>query len=125
MAAGLLLEPASLDQMTTFKPSSALGDAYGLGLAHFEVQGHEAWGHTGGRQPFYGGVHAPGQGTGLLGAREMLRARKGDELATLQDKLRGPIDRLDAVFAAAETGQIDNLTKAMLAASKEINAALK
>ena len=55
----------------------------------------------------------------------MLRTKKGDELRALQEKLRGPIARLDAVFAAAETGQINNLTKAMLAASKEINAALK
>jgi hypothetical protein len=55
----------------------------------------------------------------------MLRTKKGDELKTLREKLRGPIARLDAVFAAAETGQIENLTKAMTVASKEINEALK
>ena len=70
-------------------------------------------------------TNAPGQGNGLLGAREMLRTKKGEELKALQDKLKGPIARLDAVFAAAETGQLDNLTKAMLIASKEINEALK
>ena len=43
----------------------------------------------------------------------------------LQDKLRGPIERIDALFEAADTGVIDNLTKAMTAASKEINDALK
>lgn len=48
-----------------------------------------------------------------------------DELKTLQDKLQGPIARLDAVFAAADTGVLDNLTKAMTAATKEINEALK
>ena len=55
----------------------------------------------------------------------MLRTKKGDDLKTLQDKLRGPIARLDAVFAAADTGQLENLTKAMIVASKEINEALK
>jgi len=99
------------------------GSPDGYGLRHLRLR--FAWGHTGGRQPFYGSVYAPGQGTGLLGTREMLRTKKGDELTSLQDKLRGPIGRLDAVFAAAETGQIENLTKAMLAASKEINDALK
>lgn len=99
------------------------GSPEGCGLRHLRLR--FAWGHTGGRQPFYGSVYSPGQGTGLLGAREMLRTRKGEDLQTLQKKLRGPIARLDAVFAAAETGQIDNLTKAMIAASKEINEALK
>ena len=49
-----------------------------------------------------GSVYGPGQGTGLLGAREMLRTKKGDELKSLQAKLRGPIARLDAVFNAAK-----------------------
>jgi hypothetical protein len=99
------------------------GSPQGYGLRHLRLR--FAWGHTGGRQPFYGGVYAPGQGTGLLGAREMLRTKQGDELEALQDKLRGPIARLDVVFAAGESGQLDHLTKAMTAASKEINAALK
>lgn len=99
------------------------GSPEGFGLRHLRLR--FAWAHTGGRQPFYGSVYAPGQGNGLLGAREMLRAKQGDELKALQEKLRGPISRVDAVFAAAETGQIENLTKAMLASSKEINDALK
>src|SRR5262245_10329317 len=99
------------------------GSREGYGLRHLRLR--FAWGHTAGRQPLYGSVYGPGQGTGLLGAREMLRTKKGDELKALQDKLRGPIARLDPVFAAAESGQLDNLTKAMLAASKEINEALK
>lgn len=99
------------------------GSPEGYGLRHVRLR--FAWGHTGARQPFYGGVYGPGQGNGLLGAREMLRTKKGDELKALQDKLRGPIARLDAVFAAADTGQLDNLTKAMVVASKEINDALK
>lgn len=99
------------------------GSPEGYGLRHLRLR--FAWGHTGGRQPFYGSVYSPGQGNGLLGAREMLRTKKGDDLKKLQDKLRDPIQRLDALFAAAETGQIDNLTKAMLVASKEVNEALK
>ena len=99
------------------------GSPEGFALRHLRLR--FAWGHTGGRQPFYGSVYAPGQGNGLLGARELLRTKKGDELKALQDKLQGPIDRLDAVFTAADSGVIDNLTKAMTAASKEINDALK
>jgi hypothetical protein len=99
------------------------GSPEGFALRHLRLR--FAWGHTGGRQPFYGIVYGPGQGNGLLGAREMLRTKKGDELKALQDRLRGPIARLDAVFAAAETGQIENLTRAMLVAGKEINEALK
>ena len=34
-------------------------------------------------------------------------------------------DEPDAVFAAAETGQLDNLTAAMAAATKEIDEALR
>lgn len=99
------------------------GSPEGFALRHLRLR--FAWGHTGGRQPFYGGVSAPGRGNGLLGAREMLRTKQGDELKALQDKLQGPISRLDVVFAAADTGVIDNLTKAMTAASQEINEALK
>lgn len=99
------------------------GNPEGYGLRHLRLR--FAWGHTAGRQPFYGGVSAPGQGTGLLGAREMLRAKTGDDLKALQEKLREPIARLDAVFAAADTGQLDKLTAAMLASSKEINEALR
>lgn len=99
------------------------GSPEGFALRHLRLR--FAWGHTGGRQPFYGSVYAPGQGNGLLGAREMLRTKKGDELRALQDKLQGPVTRLDAVFAAADAGVLDDLTKAMLAASKEINEALR
>lgn len=99
------------------------GSPEGFALRHLRLR--FAWGHTGGRQPFYGGVYNPGQGHGLLGARELLRTKTGDELKALQNKLQDPITRLDAVFTAADTGVIDNLTKAMTAASKEINEAIK
>jgi hypothetical protein len=99
------------------------GSPDGFALRHLRLR--FAWGHTAARQPFYGSVPAPGQGNGLLGAREKLRTLKGEELKALQEKLKGPIARLDAVFAAAETGQLENFTKAMLVASKEINEAFK
>ena len=99
------------------------GSPEGFALRHLRLR--FALAHTGARQPFYGNVTAPGTGSGLHGAREMLATRKGDELKALQDKLQGPLARMDAVFEAAETGQLDALTKAMLNANKEIAEALK
>lgn len=99
------------------------GSPEGYGLRHLRLR--FALGHTAARQPFYGTVSAPGQGTGLHGAVEKLRTLKGAELETLQAKLKEPLARIDAVFAAAETGVLDNLTKAMATAAQEINAALK
>ncbi len=99
------------------------GSPEGFGLRHLRLR--FALGHTAARQPFYGSVTAPGQGTGLFGAREKLATLKGEELTALQERLKGPLARLDAVFKAAETERLDELTKAMLASSKEINEALK
>ena len=101
------------------------GSPEGYGLRHLRLR--FALAHTGARQPFFGGVKDSGYyaGTGLLGAREKLATLKGDELAALQAKLKQPLANLDAVFAAAETGVLDNLTKAMQTATKEINEALK
>lgn len=99
------------------------GSPDGFALRHLRLR--FALAHTGARQPFYGNVTAPGTGSGLHGAREMLATRKGDELTALQAKLKDPLARMDAVFQAAETGQLDQLTKAMLKASKEIAEALK
>jgi hypothetical protein len=99
------------------------GSASGYGLRHLRLR--FALAHTGARQPFYGGVPAPGQGRGLLGARELLSTRQGEELTTLQAKLKDPLSRLNLVFEAAESEKLDDLTKAMLQASKEIDEALK
>ncbi len=96
------------------------GGPDGFALNHLRLR--YALGHTAARQPFYGSTV---NGNGLLGAREKLRTKQGDELKTLQDKLRGPLSRLDAVFQAAETDKLGNLTDAMMKASKEINEALK
>jgi hypothetical protein len=99
------------------------GSSDGFGLRHLRLR--FALGHTAARQPFYGRVDAPGAGSGLLGAREKLGTLKGEELTALQTKLQGPLSRMDAVFKAADTGVLDNLTKAMLTASQEINDAMK
>lgn len=99
------------------------GSPDGFGLRHLRLR--FALAHTASRQPFYGDVSAPGRGTGLHGAREMLATLKGEELTALQGKLKGPLSRLDVVVQAAESGRLDDLSKAMKAASVEINAALK
>ncbi|HYE16928.1 MAG TPA: hypothetical protein VEA69_00665 [Tepidisphaeraceae bacterium] len=99
------------------------GSPDGFGLRHLRLR--FALAHTGARRPFFGGVSGPGKGTGLLGAREMLRTLKGDALTALQAKLKQPIERLDLVFKAAETGRLNDFTAAMATAAKEIDAALK
>jgi hypothetical protein len=99
------------------------GSPDGYALRHLRLR--FALAHTGARQPFYGAVQAPGYGSGLLGMREMLAKREGAELEKAKAKFAGPIERLDLVFAAAETGQLDELTKAMRTASEEMNAAIR
>jgi len=96
------------------------GSPDGFALNHLRLR--YALGHTAARQPFYGSAI---NGTGLLGAREKLRTKQGAELKALQEKLQGPLSRLDAVFQAAETEKLGELTNAMMKASKEINEALK
>jgi hypothetical protein len=99
------------------------GSPEGYALRHLRLR--FAYSHTAGRAPLLGSVQAPGIGTGLFGLREMLATKQGDELAALQAKAKEPLARLATLFAAAETGRLEELTKAMLAASKEINEALK
>lgn len=99
------------------------GSPDGFALRHLRLR--FALRHTFSRMPMYGAVTAPGQGTGLHGAREMLATLKDEELAALQDRLKGPLSRMSLVFEAAETGQLDALTNAMKTATQEINAALK
>lgn len=99
------------------------GSPEGYALRHLRLR--FALAHTGARQPFYGSVTAPGKGTGLLGARERLATLQGEELKALQEKLKTPLANLEAVFKAAESEKLDDLTKAMAAAAKELDAALK
>lgn len=99
------------------------GSPDGYALRHLRLR--FALAHTGARQPFYGSVDGPGQGRGLLGAREKLATLQGDDLLSLQARLREPIEHLDAVFQAAESEKLDDLTKAMAAAAKEFDTAMK
>lgn len=99
------------------------GSPEGYGLRHLRLR--FALGHTAARQPFYGSVQAPGQGTGLFGIREKLATLKDDELKAFQEKVKGPLSRLDLVFESAESGKLDDLTRAMQKASKEFSEALK
>jgi D-alanyl-D-alanine carboxypeptidase len=65
--AGEVIDRDSLGQMTDFKPSAALGDAYGLGLARFEIDGRVAWGHLGGMPGFHTELaHIPKAGLTLF-----------------------------------------------------------
>jgi len=103
------------------------GSADGFALRHLRLR--FALAHTFQRQPFFGAVTPAGArtvgGTGLHGAREMLATLRGEELTALQERLKEPLARIDAVFQAAETGKLDDLTKAMKTAAGEINEALK
>ncbi len=99
------------------------GSPDGFGLRHLRLR--FALGHTAARQPFYGRVDAPGIGGGLHGAREKLQTLKGDDLAKFQEKLKTPLSRMNLVFESAESGKLDDLTKAMMAASKELAEAHK
>lgn len=115
------------DQITIaiLATSSPLGRGSPEGFALRHLRLRFALSHTAARQPFYGNVIGPGMGSGLHGAREKLRTAQGDDLKALQQRLKGPLDRLDAVFKAAETEVLGELTGAMMKASKEINEALK
>ncbi len=65
--AGEVIDEDSLSEMTDFRPSTALGDAYGLGLARFEMHGREAWGHLGGMPGFHTDLtHLPEEGLTLF-----------------------------------------------------------
>jgi hypothetical protein len=62
---------------------------------------------------------------GLAGVREKLRTLKGDELKALQEKVKGPLARLDALFAAAEGGNGNVFIQAVDKATRDLSEALK
>jgi D-alanyl-D-alanine carboxypeptidase len=65
--AGEVIDEDSLSEMTHFRPSRAAGDAYGLGLARYDVGGREAWGHQGGMPGFHTNLtHLPKEGLTLF-----------------------------------------------------------
>ena len=67
--AGDVIDSDSLHEMTDFRPSTALGDGYGLGLAHWELDGQDVWGHQGGMPGFHTELaHVPKEGLTLFAA---------------------------------------------------------
>jgi D-alanyl-D-alanine carboxypeptidase len=65
--AGAVIDQDSLGEMTDFTPSTALGDAYGLGLGRWEIAGEEVWGHRGGMPGFRTELaHVPKKGLTLF-----------------------------------------------------------
>src|SRR5262245_12210023 len=90
------------------------GSPDGYALRHLRLR--FAYSHTGGRAPFY---------SALVAARDKLKAAKADELPGLEEKLKSPLERLDTLYKAAETERLEELTKAMATAAKEISDALK
>jgi hypothetical protein len=81
-----------------------------------------AGGHSPNRSPFF---------SELLAIRDKLATLQGAELKAFQDKMRAPLARLDAVFAAAEIGDkvgrnlFGPMSNAMRAAHGELIEAQK
>ncbi|MEX2214625.1 MAG: hypothetical protein WD768_10880 [Phycisphaeraceae bacterium] len=119
------LKPGDKVTLAILATASPLGrgSPEGFGLRHLRLR--FALAHTGARQPFYGDVYRKGQGRGILGIREILANLEGEDLKAFQAKIKTPLANLDAVFKAAETEVLDNLTKAMAEAAKEIEPIVK
>jgi hypothetical protein len=98
----------------------AKGSPDGFALRHLRLR--FASYHTFARVELLGN---PLSGTGLKGARHKLAVLKGEELTALQAKLQEPLRGVDAVFAAAKSGKLNDLTQAMRTAAQGLNAALK
>jgi len=98
----------------------AKGNPDGFALRHLRLR--FASRHTFARVELFGN---PVSGTGLHGARQKLSVLKEEELKNLQAKLLEPLRGLDAVFAAAKSGKLDDVTQAMRTAAQAITAALK
>jgi hypothetical protein len=122
-SAPMPIKPGDDVQVAILGMASPLGRGSpdGYGLRHLRLR--FAYSHTAGRAPLYGSVSAQGIGTGLFGVREKLATLKGEELEAFRARIKDPLARLDALYKAAETEKLEELTKAMLAASKEINEA--
>jgi hypothetical protein len=64
---------------------------------------------------------------GVLERLTLLQQAKGKEgeWKGFQERIKGPLDRLELVFKASESGKLDDLTAAMRIATKELNDSLK
>lgn len=112
--AQLYANPGDKVTVVILATSSPFADSVeGYGLRHLRLR--LAGGHTGQRQTFYSSLH---------GARDRLARAKPDELKALQEKLKEPLACLDTLTRAADTGEMDQMSKAMSAAAKDIYAAL-
>jgi len=61
----------------------------------------------------------------LFNVREKLRTAKGDELKALQEKVKGPMADVEAVFAAAETGNANAFIEAVGKSANQLNKAIR
>jgi hypothetical protein len=61
----------------------------------------------------------------LFDVRNKLRTLQGDELKAYREKVKGPLARLDAVFAAAEGGNQGAYIQVLVKARADLDAALK
>src|SRR5262245_25716368 len=87
----------------------------------------DSWGRHIGTDHWFAGEDRPWSGAperANAKLDEMVTALGNVDYADIEIRL-WPLSRLDKVFEAAETGQLDNLTKAMKSATDEINEALK
>jgi hypothetical protein len=98
----------------------AKGNPEGFAMRHLRLR--FASRHTFARFELFGN---PVSGTGLNGARQKLSILKDAELKALRIKLQEPLRGVDAVFSAAKSGKLDDLTQAMRTAAQGLNAALK
>lgn len=92
-----------------------LGRGSPEGFALRQLRLRFALAHTFSRQPFYASLH---------NVHAKLSTLQEPELKAFQEKIEGPLARLDALSKAADTEQLGNLTNAMKAATKEINDVL-
>jgi hypothetical protein len=88
------------------------GSPEGFALRHLRLGRRTSGAYV----PFY---HA------LFEVRNKLRTLQGDELKAYREKVKGPLSRLDAVFAAAETGQGGSFIQALVKARQDLNEAQK
>ncbi len=112
--------------------ASPLGSGSPEGFALRRLRLRYALYHTSARQPFYGresgSLTAPGNGLhGVVERLTLLQQAKGKEaeLKEFQDRIKGPLDRLELVFKATESGKLDDLSAAMRVATKGIDEAFR
>jgi hypothetical protein len=130
--APLPCSPGTKITVAILATASPLGSGSPDGFALRRLRLRYALRHTSARQPFFGresgSLATPGTGLhGVLERLTLLQKDKGKEteLKEFQDRINGPLTRLDRVFKASETGKLDDLTEAMRIATKEITDALK